>query len=474
MSTLSKLAAERRARLVNAQRQSGEPVGVVATIARLSPHLSEPRHLSPYTVKLDQAIEQDTRLVFHAPPQHGKTECAKHAFISWAMRAPGKAHAYGTYNEDRAIGVMKKVKQLAFTAGLDPHSRKGELFLSGGTEIRFVGIGGGLTGNPISGVLVIDDPMKDRKDAESTIRREDAWDWVKDVAETRLHPGASVICMATRWHADDPSGRFIKEKKYQYIRLAAVCDSNDDPLGREIGEALWPEGRPLSFLERFMVNTYTWASLYQGHPRPRGDSLFKEPTWYTKLPQLPFRLGYGADLAYTANTRSDYSVMIQGKLIGRDLYLTGLLRAQKQAPEFTKMMAEQVKRTPGPVRWLCSGTEKGVAHFINQKIPSFGYRIASTDKYVRATPTADTFWNCGHLLVPEKVSWANAFVDEVCSFTGVKDPQDDQVDALAALGNLFGARAVGIGEFNEGLKKPVTHDRVGVETIHLNHSRSIG
>jgi phage terminase large subunit-like protein len=369
---------------------------------------------------------------------------------------------------------MKKVKQLAFDAGLDPHSRKGELYLSGGTEIRFVGIGGGLTGNPISGVLVIDDPMKDRKDAESTIRREDAWDWVKDVAETRLHPGASVICMATRWHADDPSGRFIKEKGYPYIRLAAVCDGPGDPLGREIGEALWPEGRPLEFLQRFMVNVYTWASLYQGHPRPRGDSLFKEPRWYKTLPKgLPYRQGYGCDLAYTEKTRSDHSVLLQGRVFGEDMYLTGLLRAQKQAPEFTKLMAEAVLRNPGQVRWLCSGTEKGVAQFVQKSIPSFSYRIISADKYVRATPTADTFWNSGHLFVPENVTWANQFVDEVCSFTGVKDPQDDQVDALAALGNLYGARAVNFGELQDMFKRP-KDDTFGVETIHINRERSIG
>jgi phage terminase large subunit-like protein len=473
-STLRELAAKRRVALMKKRTASGMALGVVAMMARLSPNLSEPTHLAPYTEKLDQAIERDTRLVFHAPPQHGKTECMKHAFISWACRAPGKCHAYGTYNEDRAISVMKKVKQLAFDAGLDPHSRKGELYLSGGTEIRFVGIGGGLTGNPISGVLGIDDPMKDRKDAESPVRREDAWDWVKDVAETRLHPGASVICMATRWHADDPSGRFIKEKGYQYIRLAAVCDAPGDPLGREIGEPLWPEGRPLEFLERFMVNVYTWASLYQGHPRPRGDSLFKEPRWYKHLPKgLPYRQGYGADLAYTEKTRSDHSVLLQGRIYGEDLYLTGLLRAQKQAPEFTKLMKAAVDRHPGMVRWLCSGTEKGVAQFIQKAIPTFSYRIASADKYVRATPTADTFWNSGHLFVPENATWVTEFVDEVCSFTGVKDPADDQVDALAALGNLFGAKAVDFAGLQEMLKRP-KGDTFGVETIHINRERSIG
>jgi phage terminase large subunit-like protein len=474
VSPLREAAARRKEKLLLERTKQGDDLGVIATMRRLSPGLDEPAHLRPYVELLDAAIEREVEFCFHAPPQHGKTECAKHAFISWAMRAPGKCHAYFTYSDDRAINVMKKVKMLAFNAGLDPHSRKGELYLSGGTEVRFVGSGGGLTGNPVSGVLFIDDPISNRKEAESATIRNDRYEAITDVGFTRRHEGSSVICMATRWHADDPSGRLIKNYGFPYIRLAAVCDSNDDPLGRQIGEALWPEKRGLEFLRKFMVNVYTWASMYQGHPRPRGDALFKEPTWYKHLPKgLPWRQGYGADLAYTEKTRSDHSVLLQGRLIGDCLYLTGMLRAQKQAPEFTAIMKSTIDRQPGRVRWLCSGTEKGVAQFVQQRIPSFSYRIVSADKYVRATPTADTFWNCGKLLVPESCTWANEFIEEVCSFTGIKDASDDMVDALAALGNLFGARAADFSGLQSMLSKP-KDDRYGVETIHLNRERTIG
>lgn len=472
-SELSKLASERRERLLRNRRQTLGALGVVAVMAKLSPSLAEPTHLRPYTERLDQAIEQETELCFHAPPQHGKTECAKHAFVSWACRAPGKRHAYATYNDDRALSVMKGVRRLCFEAGLDPHSRKGELVLSGGTEIRFVGRGGGLTGNPIDGVLVCDDLMKDRKEAESTTIRESAWDWVKDVAFTRRHPGSSVINMATRWHADDPSGRFIKDG-YEYIRLAAVCDSDDDPLGRVEGEPLWDQ-RPLEFLQKFMVNVYTWASLYQGRPRPRGDSLFKDPVFYTRLPAYaPSRIGYGADLAYTERTRSDHSVLLQGRLYGTDLYLTGMLRAQVQAPEFTKKMAVVVNGRKGPVRWLCSGTEKGVAHFIQKSIPSFSYRVATADKYVRATPFADIFWNVGRCLVPENSTWADEFVAEMCSFTGVKDPADDQVDAAAALGDLMKNFALKHESLKTGRPEGDRVVPTSPQTLRFNRERSIG
>jgi hypothetical protein len=150
-----------------------------------------------------------------------------------------------------------------------------------------------------------------------------------------------------------------------------------------------------------------------------------------------------------------------------------MLRAQKQAPEFTQLMKSVVDKRPGQVRWLCSGTEKGVAQFVQKHIPTFSYRVVSADKYVRATPTADTFWNVGKLLVPESVGWANEFVEEVCSFTGIKDASDDMVDALAALGNLFGARPADFAGLQNMLNTK-KDDRFGVETIHINRERTIG
>jgi predicted phage terminase large subunit-like protein len=41
------------------------------------------------------------------------------------------------------------------------------------------------------------------------------------------------------------------------------------------------------------------------------------------------------------------------------------------------------------------------------------------------------------VLVPRKAAWLAEFLDEVTTFTGVKDAHDDQVDALAAAYALF-------------------------------------
>lgn len=471
-SDLKKIV-EREERDLEAAKTKDEPfTSVYDAIARCSPHLEAPRHLHPYCLVWDFAVrhpkdQPGIEYVFHAPPQHGKTTIGAHGFIYAAEYdartrcGHGRRHAYSTYNEDKAIGVLKDVQQMAFAAGLDPHARKRDLYLTGGTVIRFCGaVSGQLTGHPIDGIHLIDDPLKDRKEACSATIREDRWNWFWDVAQTRRHPGSSVIIMHTRWHPDDLAGRVLQRMKWPYLRLAAVCDSEDDPMGREIGEALWPAQRPLAWLQQFMVNVLTWTSMYQGSPRPLGDALFQDATYYTDLPESGgFKVGYGTDLAYTGTTRADWSVLLGARQYKDDIYLTSMLRRQCQADAFTRFMKARVNEETGPVMWFGNTVERGVASLIKQQIPTFRFQLAAVDKYVRALPTAEKLWNKGRILVPKNAVWADDFVHEIGLFTGQSDPQDDQVDALAALGHLFlkgagGSDMSGINQtIRAGMKK---------------------
>lgn len=449
MSAFHEEAARARERRRVQQNRSShrDKLKIYDCMLKCSPNLESPLWFDPYVQALDSVIDekgnpQELLLCFSGPPQHGKTEISKHALVSISTRAPGLCHGYATYSNDRGREVAEKVKTLCQIAGLNPRLRDGTLWLDGGTEIRFVGPGGALTGNPINGLMLIDDILKDRQDAESKTIRESIWNWFTDIAQTRRHPGSSVVAMMTRWHIDDLIGRLIKELKWKYLRIPAECDSEDDPLNRALGEYLWPNKRPESFMQQFKVNPYTWASMYQGRPRPRGDSLFGEPHWYDELPNNPYVRGHGADLAYTEKTRADWSVLLSGRRYGEHLYLTNELRKQCQAPEFTNAMKAR-QQGKGRILWLCSGTEKGVAQMIRKQIPQFGYRLATADKYQRATPAAEDFWNVGKLLLPSKADWTNQFVDEICGFSGVGDLCDDRVDALAAFCLLLGRKIIG-------------------------------
>ncbi len=120
---------------------------------------------------------------------------------------------------------------------------------------------------------IIDDPVKDRQDAESAVVQERTWDWYRSVLRTRLMPNASVVLCQTRWHPMDLAGRLIDAmhsggEQWEIINLPAIANSPDDPLGRELGEPLWPEWYPLEALRatEASVGPREWSALYQQEP----------------------------------------------------------------------------------------------------------------------------------------------------------------------------------------------------------------
>ncbi|MGD9590267.1 MAG: phage terminase large subunit [Pyrinomonadaceae bacterium] len=101
-----------------------------------------------------------------------------------------------------------------------------ETALGGG--VKAVGVGAGITG--FGGqVIVIDDPVKSRAEAESETYRERLWDWYRNDLYTRLEPGAAVILIQTRWHVDDLAGRLLQEMhdggdQWEVIDLPALAE----------------------------------------------------------------------------------------------------------------------------------------------------------------------------------------------------------------------------------------------------------
>jgi predicted phage terminase large subunit-like protein len=436
-----KILAERRA--ARQVELAGEGISLVDYVPRVSKHLDKPLQLLPYAEALDGFSGKGLQLVIAAPPQHGKTVLTLHGLAKAMATAPRDTRfAYVTYSQNRADEVARDFQRIALDAGLKPEGPFRQWVAKTGTHVKFTSIGGALTGFPINshGALIIDDPFKDGAEARSALRRELVWNWCWEVGITRVHPGGSVFVMATRWHEDDLSGRLIRNWGWRYLNLQALCeDESTDPMGRGLGEALWPEKRPREFLEAQQTrNPWSFAALYQGRPRPRGGALFEDPQRFDELPVgRPFRVAYGADLAYSKRTQSDWSVLV--RLIECDglYYVTGVLRQQARAPEFISESRAFRHERRGPVRWYGSSIEvKGVAEFIQERVPELNAMIATGDKFQRAQPVAEA-WNAGRVLVPSPESpyygeWTELFLDELTSFSGVNDPHDDQVDALGS------------------------------------------
>jgi len=445
----------RQARTQRRQASSTSIEGTLDFLELRSPHLRRPEHFRLYAERLDRAIGGNVRIVFSAPPQHGKTEVTVHGLALAAIRHPELRHAYITYSAKRARTVSRKVRRLLADSGVVTTGTLDMIELPQGGQILFAGIDGGITGNPADGLVVIDDYLKNRKEADSSRRREVILDTTRDAVITRVHPGASIFVLATRWHPKDLSAT-LREEGWEYLNLPAIAEAGD-PNGREVGEPLFQEMWPIEALEQKKreVGDFTWAALYQGRPRPKGGKVFHEPTYYSVLP-TNYQIGLGTDLAYTAKTSADWSVLV--KLLkeerpGKPLfYVAQVDRAQVDAPAFALTLKARSVTHKRPILWRASGTEKGAAQFIKNSGIPIVVKQPPGDKLVSATDVAAA-WNDGRVLVPDPevfpYPWLNPFLDCVGNFTGNGKEQDDDVDALGnahasfKLGSAFGAGAPG-------------------------------
>lgn len=400
---------------------------LAAFLARHGHDLTRP--VQAITDLVERSTREEVRAVVSMPPRHGKTSTLLHAFAWLLTLDASRTHAFATYAQELANSKSRTARRIARDAGVqlaDDAQTVREWRTTAGGGLLATGVGGPLTGQGITGLGVVDDPVKNRQEAESALIRDRVWEWFTDVFYTRLEPGASAIVVATRWHQDDLSGRLLADG-WEGINLPALDDD---------GNALWPERYPVERLEsiRAQVGEYTWASLYQGQPVPRGGAVFNVPATYDALPQGAYREAVGFDAAYTAKSHADYSVALTGRLIGDTIYLTGMIRQQAEAGAFLDLLtARGVKR----VTWFRSGTEKGLEAFMRRAGVQVDAITATGDKFARAQPVAAE-WNAGRIAVPAHGSehhgpWVDTLLDEVTTFTGLGDAHDDIVDALAAL-----------------------------------------
>lgn len=426
-------------------RTSRTDGGIFDLFGEISPTLIAPRHFAQYVTRLEKSVGGELRIVFSAPPQHGKTLTTLHGLVWLVRHHPDKDHAYVTYNAQRALGpkVARKFHQLLAQAGIEFGGTLADTTFRQGGSVAFRGVEGGLTGLPVNGLCVLDDLVKDRQDC-TRHRLEFIAEQYRSAIEPRVHPGGSIVVMATRWDPDDLSGTLINEG-WESINLPALAEE-DDPNGRAVGDALFPEHISVENLEakRAKVLEFTWQALYQGHPRPPGGKVFHEPSWYTRLPEQ-FTAVYGLDLAYTAKTSADWSVcclVLKEERPGLEplYYVVHMDRAQVEAPEFAlTLKTRHVQRKGLRMIWRASGTEKGAAQFLIRLGLPVVVRPPPGDKLVSATPLAAA-WNDGRVLLPDldafpdEQAWVIPLLDRVRDFTGEPGGKDDEIDAM---GNAF-------------------------------------
>lgn len=311
--------------------------------------------------------------------------------------------------------------------------------------------------------LLIDDPVKDRAQAESLAYRDAAWNWWTDVARTRFAPGAFCVLIQTRWHEDDLAGRLIGQdtEDWQVVNIPALADhrpdkGETDPLGREPGQ--WMEsarGRTVEQWEKIReaVGARTFAALYQGRPAPVEGDLLKRDHWqrYDISKALPQDDGtwraVGADeviqswdFTFKDTKGSDYVVGQVWARYGLDAYLLAQVRGRMS---FTATLAEVKRLTrewPQTRLKLVEEKANGAAiiDMLKSEVTGLVPVVPKESKYARAVAVSP-FIESRHVFIPSDThaSWAAGFVEECVAFPNSQ--HDDQVDAMTqALDRLLG------------------------------------
>lgn len=410
-----------------------------------------------------EAVERGDikRLMITMPPRHGKSMLASEFFPAWYLgRNPDHYVVTATYAQELADDFGRKVKNQIEDAGyqaifpgvsLADDSKSAKRFHIdgnvGGYEHAIsqrgafyaVGVGGPLTGRGAH-LLLIDDPVKNREDAESEIIRKKTKDWYTSTAYTRLMPGGRIVIIQTRWHEDDLAGWLQAEHEHEgwvVLNLPAIDEQ---------GNALWPEQYDIDALEKIRraLPPRDWSALYQQAPSPETGDYFKRE-WIHLTDFVPprehMRVYGGSDYAVTSDG-GDYTVH---GILGLDPegrpWLLDMWRQQASSDAWVDSFCDLVLKWK-PIGWAeeTGQIKSGVGPFLLRRQLDRGAYVAREafatrgDKAVRAQSIRGLIATRG-LYMSKDAPFASELISEMMSFpVGV---HDDQVDMLGLIGQLI-------------------------------------
>lgn len=426
------------------------------------------RHHDALAKALEEIVKGNIRfLILTMPPRHGKSEQVSRRLPAWfAGKFPRQNIVVGTYNDDFAADFGKDVRNIIRSNqyrqtfpdfGLQRGGGAADrLQTTKGGLLTFVGRGGSLTGRGAH-LLILDDLIKDDKEAQSKAIRDQAWNWFTKVAMSRRMGKKLVVMTFTRWHNDDPIGRLTDPenphyraslaKKIKIINLPAIAEE-DDPLGRKPGEPLWPDGPDkfdLEFLEeQRLLDPRGFNSLYQQKSTLEDGELFqREDIRYYEEHQLPDNLRFycTSDHAVATGQRNDFTVLLKGGLDSfGNLYLVDCYWKRAKSNIVVEMMLTMGgSGNMKPLRWFAEKghISKSIGPFLYKRMEETGLYFPLTevtpvgDKLQRAQPIAGRV-ALNRVYFPRNAPWVEKAINEMMAFPN--GTQDDFVDALAIFG----------------------------------------
>jgi predicted phage terminase large subunit-like protein len=403
-----------------------------------------------------------TRLILCLPPRHSKSMTVSETFPSWFLgRNPDRrvievsygdslAKRFGRENKKKINEFGKEIFGIELDRANASNNNFGIIDHRGG--MISAGVGGSITGEGAD-LLIIDDPIKNRKEALSPTYKEMIWNEWQNTLLTRLHPGGRVIIILTRWSEDDLVGRLLEKEGDQWdvISLAAECEDEDDLLNRKIGEPLWKErGFDEDWIKKMKseVGSFVWSALYQQSPRPSGGSIVKRDwfQYYRYVDQFD-ELIQSWDCTFKDANDSDYVVgTVWGKK-GGNYYLVDLVRDKMGIVATMSAIRSMSAKHPRALTKLIEDKANGsaVIEMLKNEIAGIIPYSPKDSKIARLQAVAPII-ESGNVYLPDPsmAPWVHDFIEEIISFPNGKF--DDQTDSMSmALLRLMSNTGIFIG-----------------------------
>ncbi len=406
------------------------------------------RNLQKFFV--DAQREKMPKLLLEAPPQHGKSFICSVLFPAWIIGVrPNLRVAVATYTfilaKKRNIEIQRILESDMYKAIFpDTTLRQGNKTVDGardaeGFEIvgkdgsmRFVGVGGSLTGFPVD-IGIIDDPYKDMSEARSQTMNNSVIEWYNSVFKTRLSKISGTVMMLTRWATNDLAAWCMKNEKWDEHKYMAIDN----------GKALVPQLHPVEQLLEIQASMppAIWEAMYQQNPVIQGGNIIKEEwlKYYSVLPEKFERVFITGDTAQKVKEHNDFSVFTCFGFDGANVYILDMYRGKVTAPGLRDAALEfWNKWQNGAGGAHCSG------FYIEDKASGTGLiqdlQISSPipilpvqrdrDKYTRLMDILN-YIQAGKLYLPANAVYTKIMVDEMLAFSGdMKHEHDDIIDTI--------------------------------------------
>ena len=407
-------------------------------LKKISPEFSwDWRHLVYIREHLD-AISSGkiNRLIITVPPRHGKSEMGTIRYPVFRLEQDTSMRVIiAAYSQTLANTFSRKARRIAQGRLRFASDRKAveQWDTEQGGGMRAVGVGGSITG--LGGQLVvIDDPVKSREEAESETYRERVWDWYRDDLYTRLEPGGAVVLTMTRWHEDDLAGRILQSEdgdSWTVVNLPAIAEEGD-ALKRQIGEPLCPERYGLDSLKdrQRVLGSYGFNALFQQRPAPPEGGLFKRSWWsyFKEVPKFD-RIISSWDLTFKDGPKNDYVVGLIIGQIGASFYVVDCVRDRMDFTDTLPAIMNAFNRFK-PQATIIEDKANGpaVISLLRSRIPGLIAVNPQGGKFSRASAISPMV-EAGNIFLPERSSFTSSLIEECASFPNAT--HDDQVDALS-------------------------------------------